>query len=269
MTGQVSLPMYDLPGLEPLWDKWWRRMAVAMATDGVAGLDSGLTRVSDLMANWRGPDMALSQTCGYPFVFGVGKDWRLLATPVYAVDWCDGPRYRNLVLVRRDDPAAALADLRGRVVGYNSEDSHSGYNSIRSMIAPLAEKGQFFGKSIQTGGHLAGIRALTAGAIDCCSVDCVTFALIAKHGIAPVDGIRVLAEGPLVPGLPFIVPRSTPDASVTQMRDSLTKAIAHPELSDLNDALLISGFEVVSEAAYGAIRSLDADARAKGYPQLA
>jgi len=268
MTGRVSLPMYDLPGLQPVWDAWWRGMCREMAAAGVGGLDEGLTRLSDHMAHWRDPGMRLSQTCGYPFTFGLDRDWRLVATPVFAVEWCAGPNYRNLVLVRRDDAAVGLEDLKGRRVAFNSEDSHSGYNSIRWMIAPLAEKGRFFGASVQSGSHLASIKALAAGEVDCCSVDCVTFALIAEHGVVPTDGLRVLAEGPLVPGLPFITSRSTPDAAVQKMRSALMQAVAEPAMEELNKKLLIAGFADVPASAYEIIAEMDAEAAGKGYPVL-
>lgn len=268
MTGRVSLPMYDLPGLQSVWDAWWRGMCRAMAAAGVGGLDEGLTRLSDHMAHWRDPEMRLSQTCGYPFTLGLVREWRLVATPVFAVEWCVGPQYRNLVLVRQGDAAVRLEDLRGRRVAFNSEDSHSGYNSIRWMIAPLAEKGRFFGASVQSGSHLASIEALAAGDVDCCSVDCVTFALITEHGVVPTDGLRVLAQGPLVPGLPFITPRSTPDAVVDEMRSALMRAVAGPGMEDLNKRLLIAGFADVPASAYEVIAEMDTEATGKGYSVL-
>lgn len=268
MTGRVSLPMYDLPGLRPVWDTWWRGICRAMAAAGVGGLDEGLTRLSDHMAHWRDPEMRLSQTCGYPFTFGLDREWRLVATPAFAVEWCAGPNYRNLVLVRQDDAAERLENLKGRRVAFNSQDSHSGYNSIRWMIAPLAENGRFFGESVQSGSHLASIEALAAGDVDCCSVDCVTFALIVAHGIFPTDGLRVLAEGPLVPGLPFITPRSTPDAVVDEMRSALMQAQAEPAMEELNKQLLFAGFAEVPASAYKVIADMDAEAAGKGYSVL-
>ncbi|RVU34052.1 phosphate ABC transporter substrate-binding protein [Hwanghaeella grinnelliae] len=268
MTGRVSLPMYDLPGLQPVWDAWWRGMCRAMTDAGVGGLDEDLTRLSDHVSHWRDPAMRLSQTCGYPFTLGLDRDWQLVATPIFAVDWCMGPKYRNLVLVRQDDAAERLEDLKGRRVAFNSEDSHSGYNSIRWMIAPWAEKGRFFGASVQSGSHLASIKALAAGEVDCCSVDCVTFALIAKHGIVPTDGLRVVAEGPLVPGLPFITPRSTPDAAVEDMRSALMAAVAEPGMANINETLLFDGFAAVPASAYKAIAEMESVAVDQGYPAL-
>lgn len=268
MTGRVSLPMYDLPGLQATWDDWWRGMCRTMARSGVTGLEAGLTRYAGLMDHWRDPSMRLSQTCGYPYKLGLERDWRLVATPVYDVARCDGPRYRNIVLVRCDDEAQDLADLRGRRVAFNSEDSHSGYNSLRWMIAPLAERGRFFGDAVQSGGHLASIKALAAGAVDCCSVDCVTFALIVKHSITPTGVLRVLAEGPLVPGLPFVAPRSMLEEEVRALRAALIQAAARPELAELNASLLLAGFADLPESGYAAIAEMDAEAVAKGYPTL-
>lgn len=268
MTGLVSLPMYDLPGLRPFWDDWWRLMCRAMASEGVGGLDDVLSRFPDLMSHWRNPAMRLSQTCGYPYKLGLEQDWRVVATPVYAVDWCEGPNYRNLILVRKEDEAQSLTDLQGRRVAYNSRDSHSGYNSIRWMIAPLAAEGRFFGASIRSGSHLASIKALTAGEVDTCSVDCVTYALITKHKVAQTGNLRVLAEGPAVPGLPLVVPRSMPEASVEAFREALILAVARPEIAALNRSLLVDGFENVPEAAYEAIALMALEAQEQNYPVL-
>ena len=268
-SGRVSLPMYDLPGLQPVWDAWWAAMCRAMAEYGVGGFDAQLTRYPGLASHWRDPAMRLSQTCGYPYKLGLERDWRLVSTPVYDVEWCMGPRYRNLVLVRREDNAEGLADLRGRRIAFNSEDSHSGYNSIRWMVAPLAEGGRFFGEAVPAGSHLAGIKAVAEGAVDCCSVDCVTFALVAKHGNAPTDGLRILAEGPLVPGLPFVVPRTTPDAVVVASRSALREAASNPAVAPLNAELLFKGFADVPETQYGTILEMDAEAVENGYPVLA
>ena len=45
----------------------------------------------------------------------------------------------------------ALADLRGRRVALNADDSQSGRNALRAAVAPLAHDGRFFGGSILTG----------------------------------------------------------------------------------------------------------------------
>ena len=86
------------------------------------------------------PASILSQTCGYPYATRLRGRVRLVATPVYRAEGCDGARYRSVLLVRADDRAENLADLRGRRVALNADDSQSGHNALRAAVAPLAQR---------------------------------------------------------------------------------------------------------------------------------
>ena len=268
MTACVSFPMYDLPGIEPLWDAWWSGLRRHLTVAGIEGLPAVLTRRPALMSYWSCPDTVLSQTCGYPYVFGLSGRWQLLATPCFETEWCSGPYYRNLVLVAENSRFETVADLHGASVAYNSADSHSGYNSFRSMIAPLAGDRRFFAGGVETGGHLQTMAAIRDGRADCGSVDCVTFALTAKHRPAEAAGLRVLDRGPAVPGLPLIVPRTAPAERVARFRAGVAAAFADPDLDDLRDELLLAGVSELTDADYTAIGVLDENARRAGFPAL-
>ena len=105
-----------------------RRWPQALAGHGVPA-PAALDRRADYASVWREPGLVLSQTCGYPYATALRGRVQLVATPAYRAAGCDGARYCSMLLVRADDPAQALADLRGRRVAFNATDSQSGHNA--------------------------------------------------------------------------------------------------------------------------------------------
>lgn len=265
----ASFPMYDLPGLEHSWDAWWAIINRQFERAGIDGFMRDRLRLEQLQDHWSHPEMALSQTCGYPFVNGLSDTWQLLVTPCYDTPWCEGPRYRNLVLTSADSRFDSLESLRGSRVAFNSDHSHSGYNSIRSMIAPLAIDGRFFGAGVETGGHIQTMKSLLADDADCGSVDCVTYALAMKAGVIPETGLRIVAEGPAVPGLPIVVRRDVSADMIVSFRQAFRWAMDDPEFHAINDRLLVKGLEVIGEDQYQEIARMEQRAVAAGYAVLA
>src|SRR5690606_16819606 len=123
LSVRASLPMYDLPGLEAATDAWWAGLAAAFRAEGLADVPERLTREDDHAALWTAPDLLFSQTCGYPLTHALAGRVRLVATPVYDCPGCGGGTYRSEILVRADDPARSLADLRQRRAAVNAADS--------------------------------------------------------------------------------------------------------------------------------------------------
>ncbi len=91
---------------------------------------------------------------------------QLVGVPHYSAPGCEGYEYSSALIVRRDSAFRSLADLRGKVAGFNERGSQSGYNALRHAVAPLASGAAFFSAVIQTGRHEASIDAVSAGTID-------------------------------------------------------------------------------------------------------
>ena len=118
----ASLPMYDLPEVAAATDDWWRGLVRSLRREGVRAVPRRLTRCAEPEVPWRAPDLLFSQTCGYPLTHALNGQLALVATPVYAAPACQGPVYRSLIVVRADDRAADLAELRGRTAAVNAPD---------------------------------------------------------------------------------------------------------------------------------------------------
>jgi len=251
----ASLPMYDLPELRGATDAWWRGLARHM---GIAG---DLDRGPDHLAPWRYPGLIFSQTCGYPFTHEFRGKLKLLATPHYAAEGCEGPLYCSIIFAcEKIEPAA----LRGRVAAFNAPDSMSGMLALRLVFAAYAERGQFFSRTIRTREHRKSMAAVRKGEADVCAVDAVTAALIRRYRPEELDGLVEIACSPQVPGLPYVTSGAQPEALVNQLRDGLKLAFSDPSLASVREALLLSGFSSVDEADYERIVDLEREIDAAG-----
>lgn len=264
----ASLPMYDHPAVREATDALWQAIAGGLARRGVEA-PAALDRRADYATIWEEPSLLLSQTCGYPYVTRLRGTVRLVATPCYAAPGCDGPLYRSVLVVRADDPARALGDLRGRRAAVNAADSQSGLNAFRALIAPLARDGRFFAGMLTSGGHAASAAMVAGDDADAATLDCVTWALIARHEPDLAARLRVLDWTPPAPGLPLVTASDRPDGEVEILRAVLAEVAADPALASARAALLLEGFEILPDFVYDRITRMEAAAATQGYPALA
>jgi len=265
----VALQMYDLPELKWATDALGQRLLENLRRAGFPEVPGELDRLGDYKEQWTDPGLLLAQTCGFPLVTLLQGKVRYLATPCYAAAFCSGPCYCSLVIVRRDDPATRLADLRGRRAAINRPYSQSGYNGLRHAIAPLARDGRFFGEVVETGGHGASLAAVVEGRADAAAIDAVTFALLARHRPDAIGPVKVIGRTASAPGLPFITRGDASDEDVRRLRQALRDSFADPALSEARQALLIAGLEVLDDGAYAVLTAMEREAAANGYAAVA
>lgn len=261
----VSLPMYgvELNDVEQFWQAL-RRQLVAL---GLGSLPAEVEWPERLLGHWQDKDLLLSQTCGFPLVEFLPQV-QLVGTLNYSAPGCNGPYYRSFLLVRAEDSHATLADFRGRTVAFNSTDSQSGFNSLRALIAPLAESGTFFGDRLETGGHRYSLAAVQQGRADIAAIDCVTLELLRRYVPQEVEGLSIIGETAAAPGLPLITSASTSPDVVTILRQAIAQTIAATENQALCEKLLISGFTVLPREEYQAIHQMREAALQLGVSQL-
>ncbi|WP_423369683.1 phosphate/phosphite/phosphonate ABC transporter substrate-binding protein [Burkholderia sp. LMG 32019] len=269
----AALPMYNVtPRHAVLWRALLRDALAAFATaGGPADVALPDEPFGDLHALWRRGDLLLSQTCGYPYrMLGLRDDVRLIATPCFDADGCDGAQYRSMLVVSaraHAGGATTLAACRGLRAAFNGEDSHSGMNALRHAVAPHAHDGRFFGSVTPFGSHLNVLRALASGEADCASIDCVTFAYIGDALPDLLKDVRIIGTTASAPGLPFIASCGLPETLIGAWQDALDRAVAVD--AERARVLRLKGFERLSPDAYEAIERFAREAAAHGYPELA
>jgi ABC-type phosphate/phosphonate transport system substrate-binding protein len=245
----AALPMYDFPELRWATDALWAAIAAR-----VPGAPTYLERARQLQDIWTDPDLLLAQTCGYPFVTSLSGKVALVATPRYRAQGCEGFLYRSALVVRVEDGAARLEDLRGRRCAVNSVDSQSGMNALRAEIAKLAEgTAPFFADVAITGGHAASVSAVARGDADVAAIDCVTWAHLQRFRPDETRRLRVLGWTAPTPGLPLVTSISTNVAIRRILLRALHEVALAPDLAAVRGELLLDGFDVPPADVYQAI----------------
>lgn len=266
---RASLAMYDM--LAPVLaanDRLWRSIRDRLRGAGFAAPDL-LDRDISYSDIWLQPDLVLAQACGFPYVTELKGRVRLVATPAYSFPGGKGTERVSYVVVPAGSAFDSLESLEGSVAGINEWGSNSGMNLFRAAIAPLAREGRFFSEVRVTGGHLPSIRAVRAGEVDCASIDTVTWGMLAMHGPDMLEGVRILAETPSGPGLPYITRLSASDAEVGALREAIAGSIADPDLADAVSALGLVGIEILADADYDRLDAHRREAERLGYPIMA
>jgi ABC-type phosphate/phosphonate transport system substrate-binding protein len=272
MTGPMSshmvasLPMYAA-NPEAL-AAFWTAIAMALRARGMAGVPDVLAMPDVLESHWRRPDLLMSQTCGYPLVTALAEEVRVAGAFHYEAPGCEGPCYRSWLIARRDDAGSELGHFAGRRVAFNGRNSQSGYNSLRALVAPLNRGGHFFNAAIETGAHMASMRAVAEGTADIAAIDCVSFAVISAADKDLAEALKIVGETASAPGLPLIMGGTATDEDFLILRETLAEVCADPALEAVRAQLMIAGFAPLDLADYDEIHAMERLAIAAGYPEL-
>jgi len=265
----ASLPMYDLSEIEAATNAWWRGLARAFRREGIADVPDQLVRDVNYRELWTRPDLLLSQTCGYPLMHELRGKATLVATPCYSAPGCDGARYCSVVLVHNDSVAGDISELREAKCAINSHDSQSGHNALRALIAPISAGKRFFSDAIVSGSHLNSLKMVSDGDADVLAMDCVTYALLARHRPQAIERTRPLCVTPSAPALPYITRCPAKTDFVERLRNGLEASCHDPELSDSRETLMLQGFRILLPSEYECIVDMERQAAAHGYRQVA
>ena len=265
----AALAMYDWPEVRAHTDHLWQAIAARLRAFGMA-VPEQLVRDRSPEAVWTDPDLLIAQACGYPYVMTLRGRVRVVATPCYMVDGCEGPDYRSQVLVRADEAQSLdLLRLLGRRAAINDRASHSGCLALRTVIAPLAGGQPYFGKVIETGSHRASMAAVAEGHADVCAVDPVCWALARRYMPDMTGALRILAMSPQAPGLPLITAAGRSTEEVGYLRAALNGVLSDPALAPTRAALFLTGIVAADDEAYDRISEMETQTRALGFGQLA
>ena len=270
MSGETPiavLPMYDFPWTAAANDALWASIFVRLNDAGVQA-PARLTRGGDLAALWRHPGLIFGQTCGYPYMTELKDSVTLIATPEYSFPGCEGASHRSFIIRRLDDPRRALGEFRGASAALNAEDSNTGMNLFRAMIAPAAGGAPFFRAIVVTGSHEASVEAVAESRADLASIDCVSFAILKRGRPELIEQVAVVAESALSPSLPFIASATLPPSTIAAVREALFAALDDPSLAETRDTLGLARARVLMQPDYERVLALERAALTAGYPEL-
>jgi ABC-type phosphate/phosphonate transport system substrate-binding protein len=265
---KVSLPMYFLPEMASANTAFWEELRLRLVRKGIATTDVVFDQERRPVPDGVGPEILFSQICGYPLFKKFRAQGRMLASPCYGFPGCEGPTHRAYFMVRAEDDAADLEDLRGRVFGCNSLLSNSGMNLPRLSLARIAGGQPFFSSVLLTGGHVASLQRLLDRTIDLCSIDNVTWGFLRKFRPDLAATFRVLDETVPSPSLPFVTSSTTDESEATHLTEALFELFADPGTLQLRRSLELTGLAVPDEIAYERLAAYEQEAAALGYPEI-
>lgn len=259
----ASLPMYALPGMAAANAAFWRDLRENLA-GRIADLPETLAPPANALPDFIAPETLFSQMCGYPLHYLYKGQYRLLGTPLYDLPGCElgqcgVPLHRSFIVVARGAGFETLEDLRGKILAVNGYESNSGMNLPRRLFAEIAGGKPFFSGVTVTGSHVASMAAVAGGTADAAPIDCVTFGFCTSFHPELTVNLRILAETPASPAIPFITAAATPAAAVVAIIAALHS----------HEGLKIAAIMPPMPAAYDVIPQLATQARALGYAALA
>jgi ABC-type phosphate/phosphonate transport system substrate-binding protein len=268
ITWAATLPMYCLPEMEAANSAFLAALRRRLRAKGIAAAETGINGNRGAVSDGAGARVLFTQMCGYPLFKHYREQYRMLATPHYAMPGCVGSRHRAFFMVRADDPARRLEDLRGRIFGCNSLLSNSGMNLPRLSLARIAGGMPLFSSIVITGAHVRSLERLDAGSIDVCSIDNVTWGFFRKFRPGAAERYRILDETVSSPSLPFVTSVQTTQSHAVAVAEALHEIINDPQLADIREALALSGLSVPDIAAYQRLADYEREAAELGFPEI-
>ncbi len=249
--------MYDWPEIRPATDRFWALLRQAIKARGL-NAPQRLDRTRTAKAQWQSGNLLFSQTCGGPLTGAFRSCLKLIATPHYDCQGCEGANYASVLIVRRGARAKTLVQLRGKRLAINGTDSHSGYTALYAALAPLSRDRTYFSETIETGTHRQSIRCVARAQADLAAIDPVAWALARRYDRAITDTLDEIGYTPAAPALPFVtsVARSTDE--VDALRGALLEVVGSNAFAPLRDTLRIHDVENVPVSAYERISQLQA-----------
>lgn len=164
--------------------------------------------------------------CGYPFLQHE-ENLALLGVPV----WRGEPLYQSYLIVRTDDPAASLSDLRGGTHAYSDPDSNSGWLVTASDIVRMAERPEtFFSRTLFAYGHRNVARSVAGGLTRSGSIDGYVWEALAQVEPDLTARTKVIGRSERLGFPPFVTRKDHVDSpSVDLLRKALFELGASPD----------------------------------------
>lgn len=240
----ASLMMYARPELQGAHRRYWAQIRSELHARGIKA-PAQLADELDPFAVWSSPDLMFSQTCGMPYRKRLHGKVTIIGTPDYDIHGCPAGYYNSVLVVRKDDPRADLADFATARFAYNETMSQSGYAAPYSLTKAV---GFWFRDRIQSHGHVHSARFVAQGQADIAALDAVSWRLMQRYDDFAAD-LRVIASTAPTPGLPYITAQT---AQREALFEGVSAAIAGLEPSD-RAALCLRGLVRIPSERYLAI----------------
>jgi len=97
----------------------------------------------------------------------------------------------------------------------------------------------------------------------------VTYVFFQDHRPEAIANLRILAETPVSPTIPFVTSIATPADEAARLQAALFRLFADPARRRVLDGLRLRALSMPDPAAYAGLLDYEREAAALGYPELA
>jgi ABC-type phosphate/phosphonate transport system substrate-binding protein len=264
----AALPMYDWPEVRHEVDAQWAMLRDAFRQKGIDAPQSIARRNGDLPPVpggihdtqgaliapdpatlppdeldfhrlWLHPALLFAQTCWGPMELGLSRHVQPVGQPSYdAYEGGQGELYSSAIVMLADGaPSVASPDdgsplipfdrIRGKRFTFNNLDSMSGLIGLTRDLEAMGESLDLFASRSESGGHRSSIVAIAEGKADVAAIDCESWVLAQRFEPA-ARKVAVVGWTGRRKGLPYITAATTPEKTVTALREALAGLAEQP-----------------------------------------
>ncbi len=175
------------------------------------------------------------------------------------------PTYKSVIVARADGPVKALADIKGKLVGFGDFASTSSHLIPRALLARNGLIGDTDYKYVLLGAHDAVARSVQSGQVQAGGLSQEIFKSLVAKGSIDGDKVIVLAESDPIPNYPIVMQGYL----VPELKTAIRKAFLELNDKDILKTFRAEGFVATDDHAYDILREtaklLDLDlAKLKG-----
>ncbi|MER9139084.1 PhnD/SsuA/transferrin family substrate-binding protein [Mesorhizobium sp. M0830] len=264
----AALPMYDWPEVRAQIDAQWAGLRDAFRQKAIDAPETIVRRNGDLppmpggihdaqgalIASdpatlppdeldfhrlWLHPALLFAQTCWGPMELGLSRHVQVIGQPSYdGYEGGQGELYSSAIVMLADGapsvaspadggPLIPLDRIRGKRFTFNNLDSMSGLIGLTRDLEAMGESLDLFASRSKSGGHRSSIVAIAEGKADVAAIDCESWVLAQRFEPA-AKNVRVVGWTGRRKGLPYITAATTPEKTVTALREALVGLTEQP-----------------------------------------
>lgn len=264
----AALPMYDWPEVRAQIDAQWAGLRDAFRQKAIDAPETIVRRNGDLppmpggihdaqgalIASdpatlppdeldfhrlWLHPALLFAQTCWGPMELGLSRHVQVIGQPSYdGYEGGQGELYSSAIVMLADGapsvaspadggPLIPLDRIRGKRLIFNNLDSMSGLIGLTRDLEAMGESLDLFASRSKSGGHRSSIVAIAEGKADVAAIDCESWVLAQRFEPA-AKNVRVVGWTGRRKGLPYITAATTPEKTVTSLREALAGLAEQP-----------------------------------------
>jgi ABC-type phosphate/phosphonate transport system substrate-binding protein len=235
--------MYNAnPTVKLAWQRLFNRIFGELGLDFVVIDHSFPEPLSTL---WSRQDLGCTFMCGWPFARSNGRV-QALASPVpLPTVYGNQSRYRSEFLVRASSEWTSLEETFASRFGWMVEDSQSGFNAPRYVLAGYANqlgRPLFSDVAGPLGNPAQSLAALRNQIVDVIALDSFYLDLLRHHQPGALDQLTTIALTPWTPMPLLVAAQAIPASIIESLASKLCGLDSDPNYQSLLQDVMLKGF---------------------------